>query len=185
MQVDRGRDVAEVGRQGEWVRVEVLGTGGTIGWIHASLLAAPQGVAVVTEETQLKSGDQVAVPGPGALEATETLETAKTDTTGGSAGDTAALDPPEVNRFKESVSYLNDRAMQVAGVDLFTAIKPVDPETVAVGTTEAWTTVPPAGQRSYINTLVDRWSAANGGERPVKVQILDPKGQVLVEQSGP
>ena len=100
------------------------------------------------------------------------------------AGPVAVLGP-EVARFKESVDYLNSRAVQVAGVDLFTEVEPVDDATVRVGATEAWSTVPPAGQRSYLNTLLDRWAAAKGGEGPVSVQIADPTGEVVAERTGP
>ena len=92
---------------------------------------------------------------------------------------------PELDRFKESVTYLNSRALQVAGVNLFTEVEAVDEQTVMVGITDAWTTVPPAGQRSYLNTLVDRWSAANDGAAPVNVRIVDDEGEVVAEQSGP
>jgi hypothetical protein len=45
--------------------------------------------------------------------------------------------------------------------------------------------MPPAGQRSYANTLLDRWAAATGSSEPVKVQIVDDSGQVIMEESKP
>jgi uncharacterized protein YgiM (DUF1202 family) len=98
---------------------------------------------------------------------------------GPGAGDLAG-----VQQFRASVDYLNKRAQQVAGVDLFTGVEPTGSGAVRVGTTDAWGTMPPAGQRSYLNTLVDRWMAAKGGE-PGSVQIVDASGNVLMEKAGP
>lgn len=204
LRVYRDQQVIELDREGEWVRLEIAGTAGQEGWIHSSLLAPAAGdaarpAAQATEAPEasaeladdgIEPGDTVMVP------ETETQEAAlapepepEPETT--AAGDIApAAGPletggPEVERFKESVDYLNSRAMQVAGVDLFTGIKSVDDDRVTVGITDAWTTVPPAGQRSYLNTLLDRWSAAKGGSRPVSIQIVDAEGQVLAEGSRP
>jgi hypothetical protein len=94
------------------------------------------------------------------------------------AGDLAGL-----AQFRESVSYLNSRAVAVGGVDLFTGVEPLGGGTVQVATTDAWATVPPAGQESYVNTLVDRWAAARGGEGPAQVQIVDPRGAVVMERA--
>lgn len=186
-QVNRDQRVVEIAREGDWVQVEIANSGGRQGWIHSSLVAAATGgEATATQApegggTAMDQGSEVAVPDLAARDAESDLEAAKTN--GGAAGSMTAT--PEVARFKESVSYLNDRALQVAGVDLFTGVEAVAPRTIAVGTTEAWSTVPPAGQRSYLNTLIDRWSAANGGDDEVRVRILDSAGQVLVEESGP
>lgn len=86
-------------------------------------------------------------------------------------------------QFRESVTYLNSRAVAVGGVDLFTGVEALGGGTVQVATTDAWTTVPPAGQESYVNTLVDRWAAARGGEGPAQVQIVDPRGAVVMERA--
>jgi uncharacterized protein YgiM (DUF1202 family) len=153
-QVSRDQQVVERGRQGEWVMVEIVGTGGAQGWIHSSLLA-PAPVAATT----------IAAPEPAA---------------GPGAGDLAGM-----QRFRASVDYLNKRALQVAGVDLFTGVEPAGAGAVRVGTTDAWNTMPPAGQRSYLNTLVDRWMAAKGGSEPASVQIVDPSGNVVMEKTGP
>jgi uncharacterized protein YraI len=99
---------------------------------------------------------------------------------GPSAGDLAG-----VQQFRASVDYLNKRALQVAGVDLFTGVEAAGAGAVRVSTTDAWNTMPPAGQRSYLNTLVDRWMAAKGGSEPASVQIVDPSGNVVMEKTGP
>jgi hypothetical protein len=111
--------------------------------------------------------------------ATATTVAAPEPAAGPSAGDLAG-----VQQFRASVDYLNKRALQVAGVDLFTGVEPAGGGAVRVGTTDAWGTMPPAGQRSYLNTLVDRWMAAKGSP-PASVQIVDSSGNVIMEKAGP
>lgn len=101
------------------------------------------------------------------------------------AGPVREIDLVGLDRFRENVDYLNSRAQAVAGVDLFTEVRPVGAGVVEVGTTNAWSSIPPAGQRSYVNTLLDRWVAATGADDPVSVRIVDAGGNVVMEQSGP
>jgi hypothetical protein len=101
------------------------------------------------------------------------------------AGPVREIDLVGLDRFRENVDYLNSRAQAVAGVDLFTEVRPVGAGVVEVGTTNAWSTIPPAGQRSYVNTLLDRWVAATGADDPVSVRIVDAGGNVVMEQTGP
>jgi hypothetical protein len=56
---------------------------------------------------------------------------------------------------------------------------------VQVGATDAWANLPPAGQRSYTNALLDRWAAATGRTDQLTVQIVDQGGHVIMEQSKP
>ncbi|HEX5795852.1 MAG TPA: hypothetical protein VFY19_08420, partial [Geminicoccaceae bacterium] len=97
----------------------------------------------------------------------------------------AAQEAAELTRFRQSVDYLNSRAVSVAGVDLFTTVAPVGGGVVQVAATDAWSTIPPAGQQSYANTLLDRWAAARGAGGPVSVQIVDRDGEVLLERTRP
>jgi hypothetical protein len=90
-----------------------------------------------------------------------------------------------LERFRESVDYLNSRAVSVAGVDLFAGVEPLGDGSVQVAATDAWSTIPPAGQESYANTLLDRWAAARGRSGPVSLRIVDPKGKVIMEKSRP
>jgi hypothetical protein len=101
------------------------------------------------------------------------------------AAPAAEAQDTELARFRQSVEYLNSRAVSVAGVDLFTTVEPAGAGVVQVAATEAWSTIPPAGQQSYANTLLDRWAAARGAGGPVSVQIVDPEGAVLLERSRP
>ncbi len=90
-----------------------------------------------------------------------------------------------LERFRESVDYLNSRAVSVAGVDLFAGVEPLGDGAVQVAATDAWSTIPPAGQESYANTLLDRWAAARGRTGPVNLRIVDSKGKVIMEKSRP
>jgi uncharacterized protein YraI len=98
------------------------------------------------------------------------------------ASDVASLD---LQRFRDSVAYLNSRLMSVAGVHLFTEVEPLGGGVVQVGATDVWASIPPAGQRRYANVLLDRWWAATGRADRVKVQIVDQSGQVIMEESKP
>jgi myosin heavy subunit len=91
----------------------------------------------------------------------------------------------ELTRFHANIEDLNERALDAAGADLFSEIETVSDEVVQVGTTTAWASVPPAGQRSYLNSLLDYWVAAKGGEGPAVVRIVDQDDQVLLEKSWP
>lgn len=179
----RDQEVVEVERQGDWVRAEIAGTDGEEGWIHGSLLAPPGGDEAAAAEREAEAGETAAP--------TEIAVTPAED-----GGDASAAMPepaagPEaaelvgVERFREAVTYLNGRAQEVAGVDLFTGVESAGGGTVRVVATDAWSTVPPAGRRSYLNTLFDRWSAARDGEEPVRVQIVDDGGDVVMERSEP
>ena len=52
--------------------------------------------------------------------------------------------------FDANVRYLNDRASEAAGADLFSGIESPSDGVVHVSTTAAWQNIPPAGQRSYL-----------------------------------
>jgi hypothetical protein len=97
----------------------------------------------------------------------------------------AADETVGLERFRESVDYLNSRAVSVAGVDLFAGVEPLGDGSVQVAATDAWSTIPPAGQESYANTLLDRWAAARGRSGPVSLKIVDSKGKVIMEKSRP
>jgi predicted nucleic acid-binding Zn-ribbon protein len=87
-------------------------------------------------------------------------------------------------RFDANVRYLNSRAMEAAGATLFSGIKPAGDGVVHVSTTSAWQNIPPAGQRSYLNSLFNLWRVAQDEHGPAVVRIVDPSGRVLLEKSG-
>jgi hypothetical protein len=87
--------------------------------------------------------------------------------------------------FNASIEALNELELSTEGVDLFSGIASVDGRTVHVGATAAWNTLPTVGKQSYLDALLDYWVAAQGGQGPAVVRIVDPSGRVLVEKSAP
>jgi pyruvate/2-oxoglutarate dehydrogenase complex dihydrolipoamide acyltransferase (E2) component len=267
MRVHRNQLLIELEREGDWVRGEIAGPGGQVGWIHGSLLARPGGERVAAplgsaepSAEQAEAAGEVPEPGaqpssqassqpsaappapePALPELTPEIaarqaptpsppepatgrddlppeaerlarEAPSEPTTGpeaaggpGPVGVAAARRPDEeseptveptpaagpptaslsgIEQFRESVSYLNSRAVEVAGIELFTGVEAISGDVVRVHATDAWTTVPHAGQQSFLNTLLDRWLAAKGGG-PASVQIANELGEVVVEKAGP
>lgn len=213
MQVSRNQRLVEIEREGDWVHAEISGTG-TDGWIHGSLAAPPNGEPLVpsaagpgptdqaTTAPSAEAGPAVAVesaPLQSLEDATdaaaaepEAPAAAATETAGVAAPRPEALAPGagdleevDLQRFRDSVAYLNDRSKVIAGADLFTEVEPLGGGAVQVGATDAWAKVPPAGQRSYATALLERWAAATGRADQVTVQIVDRGGQVLMEESKP
>jgi hypothetical protein len=158
-------------RQGEWVEVE-LPDQDVLGWIHGSLLtAAPDQAASGSAAGELQpvggSGGEIA-----AFDATQLAAAA--EESGGTP----------LDRFRRDVAYFNDGALAAAGVDLFTGVAPLGEGGVQVVTTEAWATMSELGQRSYLNALFARWQVAAGAAQALRLEIVDPNGTLMMEQSG-
>ena len=170
-QVDREQAAVEVGRDGEWVHVDLPGRDAR-GWIHGSLLeraaAAPMAPEAPAADMDSTAGQPRGEPAPSAT--------------------MAAFPPDEAEalvRFRNSVRELDARARAVAGVELFPEVEGKGGGTVQVAITQAWTEIPDAGQESYLNALFDRWLLARGAGEPLRLQIVDPAGEVLMEKTGP
>jgi hypothetical protein len=140
---------------------------------------APGRVAAITPEAETPAG--AALPAVGRPPAPAAREPAAIEPAAAATRDEAA----EIARFRQSVDYLNSRALSVAGVDLFTDVESAGGGVVQVAATEAWSSIPPAGQASYANTLLDRWAAARGYGGAVSVQIVASDGTVLLERTRP
>jgi hypothetical protein len=184
-------------RQGEWVEVE-LPDQNVLGWIHGSLLnpapdqagAAPdQAGAAQDQDAQTQAA---AIPGPATERAQDeaagdagsevaAIEAAATEVTAG----TGAAEGGALRQFRSEVAYFNERAVAVAGVDLFTDVASLGEGGVQVVTTDAWATMSEPGQRSYLNALFGRWRAAAGDDQPLRLQIVDSSGALMMEKSGP
>jgi hypothetical protein len=200
-QVDRDQQLLEIEREGDWVHAEIVGSDGARGWVHDSLVAletrmAPDAAEPAaapppegTGEEGTTAEPQEEAPGTAAAALGETATTPAPDLEPSPESIATAAAPEagsvDLQRFRDSVDYLNSRATAVAGADLFTEVEPLGDGAVQVGATAAWAALPPAGQRSYANTLLDRWAAASGRADQVKVQIVDDDGQVLMEESKP
>jgi predicted nucleic acid-binding Zn-ribbon protein len=101
-------------------------------------------------------------------------------------GPGAAPAPDEgagLERFDATIRYLNSRALELEGADLFSDVKSAGNGVVHVSTTPAWRNIPPAGQRSYLDSLFDLWTVAHEGSGPAVVRIVDANGRVLLEKS--
>lgn len=187
LQVHRNQPAVELAREGEWVQVELAGRGEE-GWIHQSLLevssrAQPSAAPAMPEapaappETARNTGElarpSVQEPGPSALPSED------------GARPEPSSESEALARFRSSVDELNARAQALAGVELFTGAEPAGSGTVQVQVTEAWNLVPEAGQESYTNALFGHWQAVADGPEPLRLQMVDPSGTVVIEKSGP
>lgn len=132
--------------------------------------ASHSGREIISTVPIRKPGDQSRVP-------TELVLASSTDIAG--------IDPEAMEHFRDSVSYLNNRAWSVAGIKLFAEIEPVGGGVVQVKTTRDWFDVPEIGQTSYLNTLVDRWASAKADGAPAAVMLVDPQGDLLMHKSKP
>jgi hypothetical protein len=100
----------------------------------------------------------------------------------GAAPDVA---PVDLDRFRDTVAYFNSRSRSVAGFDLFGEVTAIGGGTVQLRASDGWARMPPAAQRNYVTALLERWAAASDRADHLRVQIVDPGGQVLMEQSKP
>jgi hypothetical protein len=177
MRVHRHQQVIELQREGRWVRAEIAGTDGQEGWIHSSLLAPPVGEPQAGENATAAETPPATPPERPEVAAIVPLQVEP------AAGPDRGLG--ELAQFRETVSYLNRRALALAGADLFAEVKPGPGGVMRVVATDNWSTLPPAGRQSYANTLLDRWAAAKVSAGPVVLQILDPSGEVVMEKTQP
>jgi hypothetical protein len=173
-QVRRNAVALEVGRNGEWVQVR-LPDRHAEGWIHSSLLSAGAGAREPAAAAAADAKAPSAAPAapPSAPDRPAAPQVAAADN-----GDALA-------RFRDTVTYLNNRAVAAAGIDLFTGVKQAGDRAVQVTATDAWKSVPEGGQDSFMRTLFNRWLAATGSTQPVRVQVVDQAGHVLKEKSEP
>ena len=179
MRVHRGQQVIELQREGSWVRAEIAGTDGQEGWIHSSLLAGPAEEADQAETEAPDRPEDADAAGRAAQSPEQEVPLQIEPAAGPDRG------LGELARFRETVSYLNERALALAGADLFAEVKPGAEGAMQVVATEAWSDLPPAGRQSYANTLLDRWAATKVSAGPAILQIVDPSGEVVMEKTQP
>jgi hypothetical protein len=91
----------------------------------------------------------------------------------------------QLAKFNANIEYLNRRALDMAGAELFAGIEAAGDRVVQVRTTPTWDAMPPAAQRSYLNSLLDLWIVVQDGTTPAVVRIVDASGRVLLEKSAP
>ena len=78
------------------------------------------------------------------------------------------FDPSPIERFRNSVEYLNGRALEFAGVSVFTDVGPSVGGAVEVGATDAWeTSLPPSRRATSTPCLIaGQRCAAMAGQSP-------------------
>jgi hypothetical protein len=90
-----------------------------------------------------------------------------------------------LERFRAHVEALNDLELSSTGSNLFSGVEAVNGRQVDVGTTAAWDSLPLVGQQGYLDSLLDDWVAAQDGQGPAVVRIVDQSGRVVLEKSTP
>ncbi len=206
MTINAGERIVEIASKGDWFFVE-FPERNQQGWVYAPLLIKPGAVseaaeaapsaapALVPVEAEAAPAD-VAASEPAREEtsaaepasAAEAAPAIRVDDKPEPTAETAAVsvdeEPAAVKSFRETVAELNDRAVSVAGINLFSDVRSTGGGGVQVLATETWASVPEAGQSSYMNALFDRWQSMANGLGPLSLQIVDPNGQVMMERSG-
>ena len=206
MTINAGEQIVEIASKGDWYFVEFPNRNQQ-GWIYGPLLVKPGAIAETAEAApkeapalvpvQEEPADTAAAISPQEEAEPEkpvsTAEVAPAPTVENDdrpkpATQAVAVsvdeEPAAVKSFRETVAELNDRAVSVAGINLFNDVRSTGGGSVQVLATETWASVPEAGQSSYMNALFDRWQSMANGLGPLSLQIVDPNGQVMMERSG-
>lgn len=195
MTINPGETIVEIAAKGEWFFVEFPDRNKR-GWIYGPLLTTPGASQAAATPTPSPAPEVQAAPAAPVAESTETpaiteapaqavtTETANVQPATEAAAVSVDDEPAAVKSFRDTVSELNDRAVSVAGIDLFNDVRSTGGGGVQVLATETWARVPAAGQSSYMNALFDRWQSVANGLGPLSLQIIDPNGEVMMERSG-
>ena len=194
MTINPGERIVEIASKGEWFFVE-FPDHGKRGWVYGPLLTAPGTVATAATAAPAPAPEPAA-PARSTVAPVATAEARQPEAVDqvdaavrpDVSTQVAALSPDEepaaVKSFRETVTELNDRAVSVAGIDLFSDVRSTGGGGVQVLATETWSSVPEAGQSSYMNALFDRWQSVANGLGPLSLQIIDPDGEVMMERTG-
>lgn len=205
MTIDAGERIVEIAAKGGWYFVDFPDQDKR-GWVFGELLVKPGATAAAapaapepaaklpapapTPVVETATPVVTPEPAPSAPEpqAVTVAELSEAEPNTDADQDVAALstseEPAAVKSFRETVVELNDRAVSVAGIELFDDVRSIGGGGVQVLATETWATVPEAGQSSYMNALFDRWQSMASGLGPLSLQIVDPNGAVMMERSG-
>jgi len=200
--INAGEPMVELATKGEWVFVEFTSLGKS-GWIYGPLLDPPGTAPAISSPAPATTAAAQPEPAPSQDQSGPTISTASTN--GIASTDAAAKpngqaktvaetptqltevgrgeEPAAVKSFRETVTELNERAVSVAGINLFNDVRSTGGGGVQVLATDTWTSVPKAGQSSYLNALFERWQSMATGLGPLTLQILDPSGNVVMERN--
>lgn len=207
LSINAGEEIVEIAEKGEWFFVEFPALNQR-GWIYGPLLdppgTAPASPAPTTAAVEPSEPTPV-TPQPAPTEPANNVtistvpEPVEIPTEAPKAPTSQAAvvaeipkqltevgtgeEPAAVKSFRETVVELNERAVSVAGINLFTDVRSTGGGSVQVLATDTWTSVPEAGQSSYMNALFERWQSMASGLGPLTLQILDPTGNVVMQRS--
>lgn len=187
MTINPGETIVEIASKGEWYFVE-FPDHNQRGWVFGPLLTTPSAVqpttatsAAATPAPQASASASIEEP---ATAARSVEPPAQPEALTQTAAVSVDEEPAAVKGFRDTVAELNDRAVSVAGINLFSDVRSTGGGGVQVLATETWASVPEAGQTSYMNALFDRWQSVANGLGPLSLQIVDPSGQVMMERTG-
>lgn len=194
MTINPGETIVEIAEKGDWYFVE-FPNHKKRGWVYAPLLTA-----VVGGTADAKAAAEPATPAPVAPVAKEAAPAVSAGSAAGGSEQPAPRtaptastaiatvspdqEPAAVKSFRDTVAELNERAVSVAGINLFSDVRSSGGGGVQVLATDTWSSVPEAGQSSYMNALFERWQSVANGLGPLSLQIVDPSGKVMMERSG-
>jgi hypothetical protein len=178
----RDQQAVELDRDGDWVQVQIPGE--AAGWIHQSLLQAVGG-AQPAAAAPPAAAPAAAIPPVAAAASPAAAPPAAAPPVAAPPAPSAVPTGDPLMRFRGQIDELNERAVALAGVELFSGAEAADKRTVRVLVTDAWNLVPEAGQTSYTNALFEGWRAALGTDGEAHLQVIDPSGAVVSEKSGP
>jgi len=195
MTINPGDQIVEIAAKDEWLFAEFPARG-LRGWVFTPLLITGTAGGTVADTAVAAAPAPAPAPAPVPVVETPVIVTEETAAIGSNtveaavapARQTAAIsiddEPAAVKTFRETVAELNDRAVSVAGINLFSDVRSTGGGGVQVLATETWASVPEAGQSSYMNALFDRWQSMANGLGPLSLQIIDPTGQIMMERPG-
>ena len=195
MTINPGERIVEIAAKGEWFFVEFPNYNKR-GWVFGPLLVSPDDAVTATTAAAAPSpapeptvvaaapAPEPAVAPPAPTAATDVQPTTEPEAVTQAAAVSVDQEPAAVKSFRDTVSELNDRAVSVAGIELFNDVRSTGGGGVQVLATETWASVPEAGQSSYMNALFERWQSVASGLGPLSLQIVDPNGEVMMERTG-
>ena len=208
MTINPGERIVEIIEKGDWYFVEFPDHGAR-GWVYGPLLTKPSATSAAKAPEPSNANAETKAEPPAQEKVTTAPPTSSTDQPVATQGQaqaqpvkaeatsvanglpstaapavTSIQEPAAVKSFRDTVSELNSRAVSVAGINLFKDVRSTGGGGVQVLATDTWSSVPEAGQTSYMNALFDRWQSVANGLGPLSLQIVDPGGIVMMERSG-
>ena len=100
-----------------------------------------------------------------------------------SGGSTAAPEDPKFDQFLEAFDKLNERAENLAGVELFTGAENLGDGIIQVTATDVWLNASVSDRESNLNTIYKLWEAADGTGLPIAVYVVNKNGDMKMAKN--